>query len=369
MKRLALILVIVVLTGTAWRAFDAYRIKHPVSGQEVVVPGRNGSDALLVSGWKETPPGRKLASGAMILSGAVSPDGTLFAFTNTGYTHHALHIVDLATEKEIATFQMEQAWSGLAFSPKGDRIYVSNGAGYKASDIQIFDRWDNGGWKEARVGYTLYGAQKDQTAVAWLGTSRDGALLYALNNSDQQLYIIDTRGGRAVARLRVGDHPISARLSKDGKTLYVANLGSANVAIVAVSDASHPAVAGTLATDPHPNDVALTTDGRLFVSCGNTNNVIAFDLKSRQRLEVISTALQPKAPAGSTPNALALSPDGKRLYVANADNHSVSIVDIEDRDKARPLGFLPTGWYPTMVATSADGKRIIVGSGKGNGTG
>ena len=67
----------------------------------------------------------------MILSGQVSPDGKLFAFTNTGYTHHALHIIDLATEKEVATFQMEQAWSGLAFSPKGDRIYVSNGAGYK----------------------------------------------------------------------------------------------------------------------------------------------------------------------------------------------------------------------------------------------
>jgi YVTN family beta-propeller protein len=97
--------------------------------------------------------------------------------------------------------------------------------------------------------------------------------------------------------------------------------------------------------------------------------VIAFDLKSRQRLEVISTALGPKAPAGSTPNALALSPDGKRLYVANADNNSVSVIDVEDRGKSRPLGFLPTGWYPTLVTTTADGKRIVVGSGKGNGTG
>jgi len=312
----------------------------------------------------------------MILSGQVSPDGKLFAFTNTGYTHHALHIVDLATEKEVATFQMEQAWSGLAFSPKGDRIYVSNGAGYKYSDIQIFDRWDerparrdDASWKEARVGYTLYGAVKEQTAVAWLGTSPDGTLLYALNNSDQQLYILETRAGRAVAKLHVGDHPISARLSKDGKTLYVANLGSANVAIVDVSDSGQPRIAGTLATDPHPNDVAVTADGRLFVSCGNTNNVIAFDLKSRQRLEVISTALGPKAPAGSTPNSLALSPDGKRLYVANADNNSVSVINVEDREKSRPLGFLPTAWYPTLVATSGDGKRVIVGSGKGNGTG
>ncbi len=369
MKRLALTLTLVVLAGTAWTAFDVFRIKHPASGKEVTIPGKNGANALLVSGWKTTPAGRQLASGDMILSGQVSPDGKLFAFTNTGYTHHALHIVDLTTEKEIATFQMEQAWSGLAFSPKGDRIYVSNGAAYKASDIQLFDRWDNGGWKEARVGYTLYGAVKDQTAVAWLGTSPDGALLYALNNSDQQLYVIDTRGGRAVARLRVGDHPMSARLSRDGKTLYVANLGSANVAIVDVSEPSRPAIAATLATDPHPNDVALTGDGRLFVSCGNTNNVIVFDVKTRQRLEVISTALGPKAPAGSTPNALALSPDGERLYVANADNNSVSVIDIEDRGKSRPLGFLPTGWYPTLVATTADGKRIIVGSGKGSGTG
>ncbi len=369
MKRLILTLITVVLAGAAWTALEPFRIKHPVSGKEMTVPGQNGADALLVSGWKTTPAGRQLPSGDMILSGQVSPDGTLFAFTNSGYTHHALHIVDLASEKEVATFQMEQAWSGLAFSPKGDRIYVSNGAGYKASDIQIFDRWDNGGWKEARVGYTLYGAQKDQTAVAWLGASPDGSLLYALNNSDQQLYVLDTRGGRAIARLRVGDHPMAARLSRDGKLLYVANLGSANVTVVDVSDSNQPKIVGSLATDPHPNDVVVTTDGRLFVSCGNTNNVIAFDLKSRQRLEVISTALGPKAPAGSTPNSLALSPDGKRLYVANADNNSVSVIDIENREKSRPLGFLPTGWYPTLVATTADGKRIIVGSGKGNGTG
>jgi len=369
MRRLALTVVIVVLMGTAWSAFEAFRIKHPVSGQEMTVPGQNGPNALLVSGWKTTPAGRQLASGDMILSGQVSPDGKLFAFTNTGYTHHALHIVDLTTEKEIATFQLEQAWSGLTFSPAGDRIYVSNGAGYRASDIQFFDRWDSGGWKDARVGYNLHGADKQRTAVSWLGTSPDGAVLYALNNSDGQLYILETHGARAVARLQVGDHPIAARLSKDGKTLYVANLGSANVAIVDVSEPTRPTIEGTLATDPHPNDVVVTPDGRLFVSCGNTNNVMAFDLKSRQRLEVISTALDPKAPAGSTPDSLALSPDGKTLYVANADNNSVAVIDVAEHGKSRPLGFLPTGWYPTLVAATTDGKRIIIGSGKGNGTG
>ena len=174
----------------------------------------------------------------------------------------------------------------------------------------------------------------------------DGSFLRT-QQPDDRLYILETHGGRAVARLKIGNHPMSARLSRDGKTLYVANLGDAAVAIVDVSDASRPAVAATLATDPHPNDIALTADNRLFVSCGNTNSVSAFDLNTRQRIEVINTARGPKAPAGSTPNSLALSPDGRTLYVANADSNSVAVVDVGDRGKSRPLGFVPTGWYPT----------------------
>jgi YVTN family beta-propeller protein len=369
MKRVAYALVLVLLAGGTWRAVGNYRTRHPVSGQDITVPGQNGPNALLVSGWQTTPAGRQLTSGDMILSGQVSPDGKLFAFTNTGYTRHGLHIVDLATEKEIATFPLEQAWSGLAFSPDGTRIFVSSGAGYAVSDIQYFDRWDKEGWQDARAGYTLVGAIKANTAVSSISISPDGKLLYALNNSDDHLYVLETHGGRAIARVYVGDHPLTAKLSKDGRTLYIANLGSASVAIVDVSDPVRAHVAATLPTDPHPNALALTADGRLFVSCGHTNNVISFDLKLRQRLEVISTALAPKAPAGSTPNALALSPDGDTLYVANADNNSIAVVDIEEPGKSRPLGFLPTGWYPTFVTTTADGRRIIVASGKGNATG
>lgn len=161
MNRLVYAVLVVLVGGGVWAAVDNFRIKHPVSGLEITVPGQNGANAMLVSGWKTTPAGRQLPSGDMILSGQVSPDGTLFAFTNTGYTRHDLHIVDLATEKEIATFPLERAWSGLAFSPDGKRIFVSSGAGNPLSDIQYFDRWDKEGWKEARGGYTLLGAVKE----------------------------------------------------------------------------------------------------------------------------------------------------------------------------------------------------------------
>src|SRR5262245_53399470 len=282
MKRLACVLVFVLLAGGAWRAVDSFRTRHPISGKDITVPGKNGVNAMLVSGWKTTPAGRQLPSGDMILSGQVSPDGTLFAFTNTGYTRHGLHIVDLATEKEIAAFPLEQAWSGLAFSPDSKRIYISSGAGYTVSDIQYFDRWDNEGWQDARAGYTLVGALKTATAVSSIALSPNGRTLYALNNSDDHLYILETHGGRPVSRLNVGDHPWSAKLSTDGKTRYVANLGSASVSVVDVIDPETPRVTATLATDPHPNDLAVTGDGRLFVSCGHSNNVISFDLKTHQ---------------------------------------------------------------------------------------
>src|SRR5262245_26770222 len=105
MKRLAYGLVLASMAGGAGSAaVHFYRVRHPVSGRDITVPAQEGPNAMLVSGWKTTPAGRHLASGDMILSGQLSPDGKLLAFTNTGYTGHALHIVDLATEKEIATF-------------------------------------------------------------------------------------------------------------------------------------------------------------------------------------------------------------------------------------------------------------------------
>ncbi|MBM3766931.1 MAG: bifunctional YncE family protein/alkaline phosphatase family protein [Acidobacteria bacterium] len=370
-------LALVVLALTALLAVGAraaieryYKIKHRTTGQMITAPGTIGVNATLVSGWTTTPAGRHLKTGDMMLSGQVSPDGKLFAFTNTGYTRHQLHIVDLATEKEIATFPVEQAWSGLAWGADGKRLYVSSGAGYANNAIHIFDRWDKEGFQEARAGFQLYGAAKDAIAVAALVTSKDGKTLYAVNNSDGFVYLLDTRSGRGLGRVKTGDHPISAALTKDGKTLYVANLGGAEVAIVDVSDPARPVVAATMATGPHPNDLVLSIDEQvLFVSCGNTNHVLALDVRARRQLESIQVALGPKAPAGSTPNSLALSPDGKALYAANADNNTVAVIDVEARGKSEVEGFLPTGWYPTLVRVTPDGKRIIVGSGKGVGTG
>src|SRR5882724_2420232 len=66
------------------------------------------------------------------------------------------------------------------------------------------------------------------------------------------------------------------------------------------------------------------------------------------------------------PHALALSPDGRTLYVAMAGSNAVAVVRLGAK-VMRVAGLLPAGWYPTAVATSADGRALYVANGKGNG--
>ena len=73
--------------------------------------------------------------------------------------------------------------------------------------------------------------------------------------------------------------------------------------------------------------------------------------------------MYPNAPQGSTTNGVALSPDEKTLYIANADNNCLAVFDVSKPGKSKSKGFIPTGWYPTCV--KAIDKRIFVTNGKG----
>src|SRR5439155_1504245 len=135
---------------------------------------------------------------------------------------------------------------------------------------------------------------------------------------------------------------------------------------VLMFDARTLAPAGEIAVGPHPNAMTLTADGRrLFVACANTNAVWVVDVETRTATEQISVALYADAPVGSTPNALALSPDGRTLLVANADNNTVAAVDVSKPGASEVQGWIPVGWYPTGVLFDRDGARFFVLDGKG----
>src|SRR5688572_18690399 len=69
------------------------RAIHPRSGEAIMLPGQDGKSTLLFNGWRISPAGRHIQTGDMPLGGAINPDGSTLAITNSGYNAHALHLI------------------------------------------------------------------------------------------------------------------------------------------------------------------------------------------------------------------------------------------------------------------------------------
>ena len=74
---------------------------------------------------------------------------------------------------------------------------------------------------------------------------------------------------------------------------------------------------------------------------GNRNTVSVINTDKGTAIELIDVGLTVKAPPGSTPNALALSADGKTLYVANADNNVLAVLNVAGEAAQRRTASFP----------------------------
>src|SRR5262249_37413916 len=77
---------------------------------------------------------------------------------------------------------------------------------------------------------------------------------------------------------------------------------------------------------------------------------------------------QDRSLKGVQPVSLALAPDGRRLYVAEAGINAIGVVRIDGRE-GHLVGHIPTGWWPSSVRVSADGRSLYVANARGRGAG
>ena len=101
----------------------------------------------------------------------------------------------------------------------------------------------------------------------------------------------------------------------------------------------------------------------MYVTLAGSDRVAVVDMKRRKVGHYLHDAAPGAPPEGSTPNAVAVTSDGKRLLVAEADNNAIAVFDLDTR---KLLGRVPTDWYPTAIVEV--GGQLLVLSGKGRGT-
>jgi sugar lactone lactonase YvrE len=198
---------------------------------------------------------------------------------------------------------------------------------------------------------------------AGLCAGADGDLFVCLQRTHAVVRLAADGTLRWTSPLPEGSFPFECALQPRGTELYVSLWARAEVLVL---DAHSGAELARVPAGQHPSELLVAPDGRaLFVSNANENTVTVVDLAARAATETLATALHPDAPPGSTPNALALAPDGALLLVANADNNNLAVFDVSAPRQARSLGFVPVGHYPTSVRCGRDG-RVFVANGKGN---
>jgi DNA-binding beta-propeller fold protein YncE len=120
----------------------------------------------------------------------------------------------------------------------------------------------------------------------------------------------------------------------------------------------------------HPNAVVVGSQA-IYVANGNNDSISILDKQSfvevgRVHLTVLEDFKHIK---GVQPISLTLSPDGHRLYVAEAGINAVGVLQVEGKTDLDVLGHIPVGAWPSSVAVSADGKTLYVANARGRGAG
>ena len=185
--------------------------------------------------------------------------------------------------------------------------------------------------------------------------------MYVVTREDKQLYVVDLKTKTVVSKYGLDAEAYDCKLSKDGKELFITCWGCDKLLSF---DLIQNTWKQTVHVGDNPNEMLQSPDGKLLYVCNaNDNTVSVIDLSTRKVIETLDAALYPNSPSGSTTNSLALDPQGKQLFIANADNNAVAVFDVSVAGKSLPKGFIPVGWYPTAVRFISN--KLWVANGKG----
>ena len=353
MKSRLYLFLLCLLTSFAWFSCDQQKDRN--ARLDSLVRQFDAKRIMLPNGWSLSPAGISLQLGDFPMNLVVSASGKFMAVTNNGQGTQTIALIDPSSEKILDETKIKKSWYGLTFNKDETRLYASGG-----NDNMIVI-YNVGNSRLEKLDSIVLGKPWPvKISPTGLTIDDEAGKLFVTTKEDSALYKADI-SSKQVKRIALGHEAYTCLLSPDRKTLYVSLWGGSKVELI---DPVTGAILSAITVGSHPNDMTLTKNGKyLFVAHANDNSVSVINTETRTVLEVFSSALYPDSPAGSTTNAVALSEDESRLYIANADNNCLAVFDVEHPGESKSVGFIPTDWYPTSVKVW--NKKIWVTNGKG----
>ncbi|MGI9164569.1 MAG: beta-propeller fold lactonase family protein [Mycobacterium sp.] len=202
------------------------------------------------------------------------------------------------------------------------------------------------------ISYNLHG----------IAVSPDGSRLYVANSADtgeghSTVLVIDTATNATIHTIAAGVTPQSVVLSPDGSRLYVTDWAEASNAIfpttngaVSVIDTAANAMIGRVEVGHGPSAIAVSPDGTTLYVANETDATVSV-------IDIATNAVTHTVAVGRMPLGVAASPDGKHVYVVG---YGVKTVTVIDTATAVVSSTIPVPYSAGGVVVSPDGNRLYV---------
>ncbi len=232
-------------------------------------------------------------------------------------------------------------------SPKRSvRLYVGNSEG---DDITVIDLGTLKVVGNIKVGARVHG----------MAIEADGRRLFTTIESEHTLKIIDTATDRVISVIKLTGLPNQCAVTPDGKYVGVPIRDGDSVDVV---DVGQRKVVKVLPVKVPHNCLNAASNRYIFVSSMGDDEIDRIDLAKLEYAE--------KIPVGGVPRPYVVSNDGRRMYVALSNLHGFAVVDLAERKvirrvrvpaehtKARERPFEPADTFTHGLAVSPDGKEV-----------
>jgi YVTN family beta-propeller protein len=279
-------------------------------------------------------------------------------------------------------FNLPVTYNGLVWDRSGSRFYVSGG-----SDDVVYSFKKVGSQFQLDPPFVVLntGGQLDNTpagpamqsfglapwaTVAGLGLSSNGSTLYTANFENDSVSFVDTTTRQMTGQIVFAspghstgkaEYPfwICVRKGREHRPdkVFVSSQRDGQVVVFDRRQTYRVIKVGS-----EPNKMVLSGNGdRLYIANGDSDSVSVIDTDREVVVNTISLRRSGYKYLGANPNSVALSPDEKILYVTLGGENAIAVVDLK---QGRVIGRIPTAWYPNSVSVSRDGRTLYVVNAK-----
>lgn len=220
---------------------------HPVHGHVML--------EIPVSGWTHHE--------------AITPDGRYVISTHT--TRQAVSVVDLQSNKVVATIKTGIAPNYTVITSDGKTAYVTNTGSASISEIDLASR---------TVTRTLASGPAPEHMVM----SRDGKTLYVANVGTGTVSAVSIASGKVSASWKLASNIHGLDLGDDGKTLFVSSKSDGKVFALDTSSGK----TRQLALSPSPYHLnTITGTGKVYVSSSRKPVIWVLDQRDLKLIDEI----------------------------------------------------------------------------------